>query len=211
MGFFGKLFDNTFDSFYFSDREYERKRRAERAREKRKCEREVSEKIGMAKADTSRFRIWKTIGIGTKFILKQDLEELGVHVHASILDHIYYECIPQELDLVLATGLDFGLGRDCYVSTGEFLALAEANGLERCPAEVGPQLRMQYLSQNDEWDHLIAMTPRSIPEDRSCCAMFIVGYYTCCGEKQLFLNQHWIEQGDVWRAATQMVFVRPRV
>ncbi len=64
-----------------------------------------------------------------------------------------------ELDLVVLTAADLGLDREDGVSLDDIYARAELLGFALCPAEVGPQLRLQYLDQRvGEFLH-VAMRP----------------------------------------------------
>ncbi|MEX2027970.1 MAG: hypothetical protein WD988_00530, partial [Candidatus Curtissbacteria bacterium] len=65
---------------------------------------------------------------------------------------------PVELDLVRLHVRDLGIKKD-YPTIAEIFAQAEALGLELCPAEVGPQYRLQYTDQPmNEWFY-VGMKP----------------------------------------------------
>jgi hypothetical protein len=64
-----------------------------------------------------------------------------------------------QIDLVVLTAADLGLARDEGVSVDAVYTRAELLGFALCPAETGPQLRLQYLDQRvGEFLH-IAMRP----------------------------------------------------
>ncbi len=57
---------------------------------------------------------------------------------------------PSEIELVVVKGSDVGLEGE--YTTAQMYSAAEAHGLSKCPAEVGPQLRLQYPNQpKGEW------------------------------------------------------------
>jgi hypothetical protein len=74
-------------------------------------------------------------------------------------------------------------------------------GLELCPAEVGPALRLAY-SENS-WI-LVGMEP--ITGSGGCLVVFSV--YTDNDER--WLSSHYGHSDRVWNPVSQWVFVRPR-
>ncbi len=104
------------------------------------------------------FPIWKTIKLGTglKTIedFKRAFDEVGIFFGniANFLRHPSFRVSDElmEVDLVKVTNED--LGYDCNTQhlhglelRTEIIRLALAQGLVVCPAEVGPQLCLQYL------------------------------------------------------------------
>lgn len=106
--------------------------------------------------------IWKTIKLGTHpsvDALHAAMIDADVDVRDSardILDKVEVVTEPQEIDLIVATVAELGFpgGATHKQACEKALAL----GLELCPAEVGPQLRLQYPDQPIESVN-IAMEP----------------------------------------------------
>lgn len=98
---------------------------------------------------TFQFKIWKTIVLGrhkTPATYRKALggRQLGTYA-GHILDNISVSQTEVEIDLARVTGLDVGftsnVRRDKLYD--RFIEL----GAEKCPAEVGPATRLQYLDQ----------------------------------------------------------------
>lgn len=91
--------------------------------------------------------------------LERGRMKIGVAASA-ILDSqdFTFNAAETEVNLVIASVADLGFG-DEGASLAAIHARARTLGLELCPAEIGPQLRLRYLNQPvGEWLH-IAMTP----------------------------------------------------
>lgn len=108
-----------------------------------------------------------------------------------------------EVQLVVASVADLGFG-DEGASLGAVHARARSLGLELCPAEVGPQLRLRYRNQPvGEWLR-VAMAP--IATDDGGLADFTLGNG---GEGQLLIGSD--AHPDVRVSAmTQFVFAVPQ-
>jgi len=125
-----------------------------------------------------RFPIWRTIQIGrfkTAKKIKQALDAGGFHVDSpaeGVLKKIPFLGVPSEIELVRIefSDLDFDSGatlRKIYDKAAEL-------GLDPCPAEVGPELRLQYLDQPmGEWLG-IAMNP--ISDSKRLLSVFTLGH-----------------------------------
>ena len=77
-------------------------------------------------------------------------------------------------------------------------------GLEICPPEVGPQLRLQYKDQPLDEGILIGMEP--IRYSDGDLYVFDVGH----NDDGFWLHGYYGGPDDVWRTDCQWVFVRPR-
>ncbi len=66
---------------------------------------------------------------------------------------------PRTIELVLVSGKDIGFRPDSQPSLNEIYERAESLGFALCPAEVGPQLRLQYTDQKIGEFLTIAMHP----------------------------------------------------
>ena len=107
--------------------------------------------------------ILKTIEIGThKDVksLRKALEESGARISnwaGDILNKTKLSKSKQSLDLVVLTVEELGFPQGAQLK--DIYKAAINQGLGLCPAEVGPQLRLQYTNQpKGEW-LLIAMEP----------------------------------------------------
>jgi hypothetical protein len=112
------------------------------------------------------FQIWKRITLGTyKGVngVRDALDAANIRVGASADEilgrpgfHFSKTRIP--MDLVVLTAVDLGLEKGSW-PLRDIYRRAVQLGLELCPAEVGPQLRLEYLNQPvGEFLH-IAMRP----------------------------------------------------
>ena len=95
------------------------------------------------------------IGGKTKEQLQAELKEKEVYISQwgqELLDSKDFETSsqPEQADLVRLTVEDLGFPRGA--TTDEIYAKAAELGLELCPAEVGPQLRLQYTGT--EWMYI---------------------------------------------------------
>ena len=162
-------------------------------------------------AEITSFPIWKTIKLGTGLKSTKDfsqaLTECGCRVSdwaADILGKPAFSVANQavEVDLVKVTVAELGFPNGATVR--DIYEAALKRGLVRCPNEVGPQLRRQYLDQPmGEWI-LVGMEPISDS----------VGYL------EVFHVMHDVDGrwlfGDfghpdgVWSGDSSWVFIRPR-
>jgi len=112
--------------------------------------------------------IWKTIALGTyrnANAMRAALDAVRVRVGESA-DEILgrpafrFGSTRTDIDLVILSVAELGLGAPS-ATLADIHARAMALGFELCPAEVGPQLRRQYLDQPlGEFLH-IAMAPNA--------------------------------------------------
>ncbi|MEI7462809.1 MAG: hypothetical protein WCK03_00235 [Candidatus Taylorbacteria bacterium] len=106
---------------------------------------------------TTEFKTWKTIKLGTGLKTIEDFqrafEEAGIYFGnmAPFLRHPSFRVSDEltEVDLVKVSNEDLGYDYNTQHLQGlelrsEIIRLALAQGLVVCPAEVGPQLRLQY-------------------------------------------------------------------
>lgn len=102
------------------------------------------------------FPVWKRILLGThKSVdaLRRDLKSNGFRISDwgnNILRKISLATSETEINLCVATVKEL-TGKD-WATNREILGAIRAKGYELCPAEVGPQLRLQYPDQpSGEW------------------------------------------------------------
>lgn len=157
----------------------------------------------------SEMKPWKTIKLGTGLKTGQDFydaladEDLRVD-EGGILQRPEFSVATQcfEVDLVRVSVRDLGFERKTLYRA--ICVRAKKLGLELCPAEVGPQLRLQYLDQpKNEW-LLVAM--ETIRWADGYQSIFSVGHTSGLRQLGTYLsgiNQH-------LRPSQQFVFVLPR-
>ena len=150
--------------------------------------------------------IWKTIRLGvhkTPEAYEQALESKDrISDYArQILKKISVSQTEIELDLVAVAPADLGLKNPTYQ---QICDRAIGLGLEKCPREVGPALRLNYPDQPyGEW-LLVAMEPEADSGGR--LHVFGVGD----GDDGLWLRTGWFSPRYAWSGGGQFVFVRPR-
>lgn len=108
------------------------------------------------------FKIWRTIKLGTGLKTNDDfwyaLHDKGFHCSADIIFKPFMIATKEaKVDLVKITGTELGFGND--VRQEQIYQRARELGLELCPAEVGPQLRLQYRNQPKKESIIVAMEP----------------------------------------------------
>ncbi len=134
--------------------------------------------IGSDRADVP--AAWKSIILGncpTVLALHQALVEKGIAIGdlaGQMLRLPPFTLAPAVvgIDLSIVTFSQLGLGSD-HASFAEIHARATEAGLALCPAEVGPQLRLQYPDQKVGEYLLIGMKPLPTADGSDAC--FIVG------------------------------------
>jgi len=150
---------------------------------------------------------FKIIEIGThKDVksLRKTLEESGGarigDWASSILNKTKLSKSKQSLDLVVLTVKELGFPQGAQLK--DIYEAAKNQGLDLCPAEVGPQLRVQYPDQpSGEW-LVIAMEP--IKDSDGVLGLFFVKH---------FVDDRWLRAcngypGTHWHADFRFVFVR---
>ena len=155
------------------------------------------------------FAIWKTLKLGTGLRTADDfrsaLKRGGNRISDwanDILGKPAFKAATEatEVDMVKVTVAELGFKngatrRDIYQRAKEF-------GLELCPAEVGPQLRLQYQDQSlNEW-LVIAMEP--ISDSDGDLSVFVV---------ERLGDGRWLHGGRghpdrSWDSGNQFVFLR---
>jgi len=149
---------------------------------------------------------FKIIEIGTyKDVksLRKALEESGVQIGnwaSDILNKTKLSKSKQSLDLVVRSVKELGFPNGAKLE--DIYKAAKNQGLDLCPDEVGPQLRLQYSNQpNGEW-LVIAMEP--IKNSMGDLDLFFVR----CHRGARWLDAQFSEPDDFWYAGNRFVFVR---
>jgi len=123
-------------------------------------------------------KIWKTVKLGTcKDInmLYEALKQTGRGIGGwaeKILGAPFFMMAPKEkeIDLVIVSNSSLGRPQGCLF--GETIELALSVGLEKCPAEVGPQLYLQYFNKFER-EFCVGMDP--IMDSYGHFAVFFLG------------------------------------
>ncbi len=154
-------------------------------------------------------KVFKTIKLGTGLKTADDFRKALVNgcyhisvLATTILDRPEFTVATQEteIDLVAISVAELGFKegakrQDIYERTQEL-------GLALCPAEVGPQLRLQYKDQpKGEW-FIIAMKP--ITHSDGSLYVFRVGH----DDVGLWLRSSYGNPDNFWHADSRWVFLR---
>jgi len=158
-----------------------------------------------------KFKTWKTIKLGTGLKTAEEFRrvlrdgEFRLSDWASdILGKPAFKAADEEteVDLVKATVAELGFKKGARYD--QIYERAKEPGLELCPPEVGPQLRLQYQDQpNGEWI-VVAMEP--IIDSDGCPRVFNVERIG----SELWLSSYWGRPDGFWDPDCQWVFCRPR-
>lgn len=157
----------------------------------------------------SEMKPWRTIKLGTGLKTGEDFynaladEDLRAD-EGGILRRPEFSIATQclEVDLVRVSVRDLGFERKTLYRA--ICVRAKKLGLELCPAEVGPQLRLQYLDQpKNEW-LLVAMEAVRGADGHQY--IFSVAYVDGLRQLSTYLGG----LNEVWRPSHQFVFVLPR-
>ena len=155
---------------------------------------------------------WKTISLGT-FEDVQGLQaailDAGFRIGdwaRDVLDkpHFHLEKKKKEVDLVKVSAGDFGF--DKGLPRADLYNKATTLGLEMCPLEVGPQLRIQYKNQPKLESLQIGMDPEIDSVGHKSEFRVVHG-----ADGYLWLVGDHKHPNDHWGAKEYFVFVKPRV
>ncbi|OGM93553.1 hypothetical protein A2935_02910 [Candidatus Wolfebacteria bacterium RIFCSPLOWO2_01_FULL_47_17b] len=163
------------------------------------------------KPNIPELKIWKTIKIGTGIKTADDfrkaLKKAGCKIGDwgnDILGKPEFKTaeIKEEIDLVNISVAELGFKKGA--TRKDIYDRALQLGLEFCPAEVGPQLRLQYPDQPlGEW-LLVAMEP--ITDSDGTLYVFDVE----CNDDGRWLNGNYGNPDYFWGGDYRWVFCRPR-
>jgi hypothetical protein len=126
------------------------------------------------------FKVFRTIKGGSRKsvedfekALEEDKYQIGTYA-TQILKKVAAPQVDTELDLVVVTVRDLGFTKNTRFDA--ICEMADSFGLEKCPAWVGPELRLQYADQpQGEW-LVIAMEPLTVSVGR--LRLFSVEHYS---------------------------------
>jgi hypothetical protein len=155
--------------------------------------------------------IWKTIKLGTGIKDADDfrkaIKDCGMQIGDWANDIL---CKPQftvateetEVDLVIVSVAELGFKNRAKLK--DIFTRAKELGLQLCPNEVGPQLRLQYPDQSkNEW-LIIGMEP--VADSVGYLRLFSVAH----GGGGLWLGAYYDYPDSVWISSNRFVFVLPR-
>ena len=155
------------------------------------------------------FRVWKTIKLGTglrtadefRGALKSHRFQIGDRGN-DILGRPTFTMATKETEVDLVVVSVAELGFNYGASRGNIYQRAQELGLELCPAEVGPQLRLQYKDQPcGEW-LIIGMQPLTGSDGILC--VFCVRHQ----DDGISLYGYGGHATSVWDSDSRWVFLR---
>jgi hypothetical protein len=155
--------------------------------------------------------VWKTIKLGTGLKTADDfrkaIKECGMKISSwasDILGKPVFTVAVKETELDLAVASVAELGFKNGATREQIYSRAKELGLELCPNEVGPQLRLQYKDQpNSEW---LAVAIEPITDSGGGLRLFSVGR----DDGGLWLSSDYGRPGSVWSGGGCFVFVCSR-
>ena len=158
-----------------------------------------------------KFSTWKTVKLGTGLKSADDFRRTlnagGIKISDwanDILGKPAFSVAAEatEVDLIKVTVAELGFKKGAR--RDQIYERAKELGLQLCPPEVGPQLRLQYQDQpNNEWI-LVGMEP--ITDSDGNLNVFSVKR----DDSELWLNSNWSNPDNVWNPDNHLAFVFPR-
>lgn len=159
-------------------------------------------------AEVPALQVWRTLKLGTGLKTADDFRkaigdnDMRLRDEGSdILEKPEFTAAtePCEVDLVVMSVKDLGFKGDARYD--QICAKAKELGLDLCPAEVGPQLRLQYSDQKRGERLIIAM--ETIRGSHGDLGVFSVGH----GGSGRWLGAYVGNPDSVWYPNDQFVFV----
>src|SRR3989338_1520341 len=154
-------------------------------------------------------KIFKTINLGTGLKTADDfrksLLDSGNKVSSEangILGNPAFTVAVEKIKIDLVIKSVDELGFKCGAIRQQIYGRANELGLDLCPAEVGPQLRLQYKDQPEEEHLIVAMNP--IADSGGALELFFVER----DDSGLWLCGYYVHPGLIWNAAFSFVFAR---
>src|SRR3989338_581570 len=154
-------------------------------------------------------KIFKTINLGTGLKTADDfrksLLDSGNKVSSEangILGNPAFTVAVEKIKIDLAIKSVDELGFKDGAIRQQIYGRANELGLDLCPAEVGPQLRLQYKDQPEEEQLIVAMNPIA----GSGGALFLFYVERCASG--LWLGGFCGDPGRIWHADYRFVFAR---
>ena len=167
--------------------------------------------VGAAKLAGSQIdlKTFKTINLGTGLKTADDfrksLWDSGNKVSSEangILGNSAFTVAVKKIKIDLAIKSVDELGFKGGAIRQQIYGRANELGLDLCPAEVGPQLRLQYKDQPEEEHLIVAMNP--IADSDGALELFLVER----DDSGLWLDSYYDDPGYIWHAGSRFVFAR---
>jgi hypothetical protein len=163
-------------------------------------------KLKLVEAHPREFAVWKTVKLGLhkspkdyRAAIKSAKMKIG-DWGDDILGRISCSQVEVDIDLVVLSVGDLGFKGSARYA--DICSKGVELGLELCPAEVGPALRLQYGDQpRDEWLRIAMEAITDRDGDRS---IFLVEH----DSDVLWLGANRGHPDDVWDAGPRFVFAR---
>ena len=168
-------------------------------------------KVGAAKLAGPQIdlKIFKTInlrtGLKTADDFRKSLRDSGNKVSSGangILGNSAFTVAVKKIKIDLAIKSVDELGFKDGATRQRIYGRANELGLDLCPAEVGPQLRLQYKDQPEEEHLIVAMNP--IADSGGALELFSVKR----NDSGLWLDGYFFNPGNIWYAHYRFVFAR---
>jgi hypothetical protein len=164
-----------------------------------------------AQPDVAEASVWKTISLGgpvVRYALFNALDSQGIHVGDAAQEALHrvaftFNTSRTDVQLVQMSAAELGFGPD-GATLAEIYRRALKLGLQLCPAEVAPQLRLQYQDQPRGRFLHVAMLPIAT------YAGELVGLSLGNGGAGLVLTGFDGRLGEKMPPETAFVFVRPQ-
>jgi len=165
----------------------------------------------VVKENECKFKSWRTIRLGTGLKTADDfrraLRDGKFRLSNRTLDILERPAFKvadeeTEIDLVKVTVAELGFKDNAR--RDQIYEKAQKLELELCPAEVGPQLRLQHQDQPNGECILVAMEP--IIGSGGYPDVFCVARR----DSELWLDSYWGSPSNFWNAEPRWVFCRPR-
>lgn len=162
---------------------------------------------------------WKTIKLGTGIKdangFRQAIKDAGMCIGRGTNDIIgkpEFVVATEEIEVDLVKVTPYELGFKKHPQLGHIYDRVKELGLELCPPEVGPQLRLQLRDQfMNQWVY-IGMEP--IPDSEGCPELFYVGHSAGVRRSNpdgyLVLFSIFGNLPCTWNVHKELAFVRPR-
>lgn len=161
--------------------------------------------------DVMPFKTWRTVKLGTGIKDVDGFRKALNKVDCNISDWSNYilgkpafeqSVVEAETEVELVNVSVAELGFKGRATRADIYKRAQELGLDLCPAEVGPQLRLQYKDQpKGEW--VVAMEP--ISDSNGDLRVFYVGRDD---DGEQWLGAHFGYPDSVWAGGHRFVFVR---
>jgi hypothetical protein len=172
------------------------------------AQRFLRNELVVSTAIPAEYPIWKTVKLGlhkTPAAYRKALKSTNFKIGSwgdDILNKVSISETEQELDLVRRSVAELGFKDGAKYS--DICAKAVELGLELCPNEVGPALRLQYKDQpRGEWFR-VAMEP--LTDSGGYLHVFRLEH----GEDGVWLYGGYGHPDDFWSSDSVFVFGRPR-